>query len=110
MRAPSSLYSKAASPNRSRVSSTSSALFASMGAIGVNKRREKRDRPAAPSSTATRATSPRWPENIMACRTSPAGSLAALAMASRINPSKAPCRSSPMMSWDRNWRSSADAR
>ena len=110
MRAPSSLYSKAASPSRSRASSTSCAGFASMGATGWSTRSEKRPRPAAPSSRAARATSPRWPENIAAWRTVAAGRRAARAMASSTRPSRAPCRTSPMSSSTRSRRSGSSAR
>ena len=57
-RAPSSLYSKAASPSRSSASSASPAGLASIGATGESRRSEKRPRPAAPSSSAARASSP----------------------------------------------------
>ena len=77
-RAPSSLYSKAASPSRSSASSASPAGFASIGATGDSSRSEKRARPAAPSSSAARATSPMLPANIAACRTLGGGQLGGL--------------------------------
>src|SRR5207249_992835 len=110
MRAPSSLYSKAAGPSRSSAASTSSAVLASMGATGERSRSEKRPRPAAPSSSAARATSPTLPEYIAACRTLDAGSPEARAIASSSRPSSAPCRSSPISSSMRKRRSSASAR
>ena len=110
IRAPSSLYSKVAAPSRSIAASTSSAVLASMGAIGESSRSEKRPRPAAPSSSAARATSPTWPEYMAACRTSAAGSPEAFAIASRSRPSSAPCRSSPTSSSPRKRRSAASAR
>ena len=82
MRAPSSLYSNAAGPSRSIAASTSSAVLASMGATGDSTRSEKRASPEAPSSSATRATSPMLPEYIAACRTSAGGRPAARAIAS----------------------------
>src|SRR5216683_7123127 len=73
------LYSKAASPRRSSASEVSSAVLASIGAIGDRRRREKRVSPLAPSSSAARATSPRLGANIAAWRTSAGGSPAARA-------------------------------
>ena len=110
MRAPSSLYSNEASPRRRSASSTSFAGLASMGAIGESTRSEKRTRPAAPCSSAARATSPRLGANMAACRTAAGGRPAARATASRTRPSSAPCRISPSTRSTRKCRSASRAR
>ena len=109
-RAPSTLYSNAASPSLPSAASTSSAGFASMGATGESRVSVKRARPAAPSSVAARATFPMSPEYMAASRTAAAGRPDARATASRTSPSCAPCRVSPMKSCARKRRSSGPAR
>ena len=54
-----------------------------------------RSRPAAPSVRAASITAPRSPRSIRARRTVAAGTPVALATASVMTPSRAPCRNSP---------------
>src|SRR2546430_33295 len=93
IRAPSSLYSNAASPSSVRASATSAAAWASIGWIGRNSSIRKRASPAAPSTSAARATAARSPASIAARRTKSGSSPAARATASVTSPSSAPCRS-----------------
>src|ERR1041385_2702201 len=86
---PSSLYSNAAGPSSANASSTLSAVFASMGLMGRNN---SLFRPPTPPL----APFPKSPASISARRTSAAGSSRALASASIMIPSSAPCRSSPV--------------
>src|SRR5947209_3558415 len=110
IRAPSSLYSNAASPSSVRASATSAAAWASIGWIGRNSSIRKRASPAAPSTSAARATAARSPASIAARRTKSGSSPAARATASVTSPSSAPCRSSPISSRNRNSCSSWVAR
>src|SRR3989449_10306225 len=110
MRAPSSLYSNAASPSWVRASSTSSAAWASIGWTGRNSSTRQRARPGAPSVSAACATAPRSPASIAARRTRSESSVAARATASATSPSSAPWRSSPLMSRSRNSCSPSVAR
>src|SRR5438876_8543069 len=110
MRAPSSLYSNAASPSSVRASATSAAAWASIGWIGRNSSIRKRASPAAPSTSAARATAAKSPASIAARRTKPGSSPAARATASVTSPSSAPWRSSPINNRNRNSCSSWVAR
>src|SRR5213594_675440 len=89
IRAPSSLYSNAASPSSARASATSAAAWASIGWIGRNSSIRKRASPAAPSTSAARATAARSPASIAARRTKSGSSPAARATASVTSPSSA---------------------
>ena len=71
---------------------------ASIGATGDRRRNEKRPRPAAPSSSAARASSPRLGAYIAAARTSAGARPDARAIASITRPSSAPWRTSPSSS------------
>ena len=111
MRAPSTLYSKAASPRRSRASPTSSAVLASIGATGDRRRmrearqgrRRLRRAPRAPPR-------PRLAANMAAWRTSRGRQDAARAIASCTRPSRAPWRTSPISSSTRKRRPGSSAR
>ena len=111
MRAPSSLYSKAASPRRS---SASVDVLRRAREHGRDRRqqaqREAARGPPRPPPRAARATSPRLAANIAAWRTSPGGRPAACAIASCTRPSSAPWRTSPSSSSARKRRSSSRAR
>ena len=84
MRAPSTLYSKSrfAQPFQRGLHVLGAGL-ASMGETGERSCSVKRERPAAPSSIAARATRPTSPEYMAACRTTSGARPAALAMASQ---------------------------
>src|SRR3989454_276773 len=110
IRAPSSLYSNAASPSSARASATSAAAWASIGWIGRNSSIRKRASPAAPSTSAARATAARSPASIAARRTKSGSSPAARATASVTSPSRAPWRSSPINNRNTNSCSSRVAR
>src|SRR6266568_1621671 len=110
IRAPSSLYSNAASPSSARASATSPAAWASIGWIGRNSSIRKRASPAAPSTSAARATAAKSPASIAARRTKPGSSPAARATASVTSPSSAPWRNSPINNRKRNSCSSWVAR
>ena len=81
-RAPSSLYSSAASPSSASASAASSALPASIGSTGRKSCTAKRASPAAPSASAARATCGRSPASITRPAHAVAGKPAARATAS----------------------------
>ena len=110
MRAPSSLYSKAAVPSCCSASRLSSTVCASMGFKGRNNRMVIRASPGRPSVSAALATARRSPDTISARRISPIGSSAACATASTISPSTAPWRNSRSTARCRNSCSSFVAR
>jgi len=110
MRAPSSFHSTVAGWIRSSASVRSVAVCASIGWVGRSTVSRNRASPSPPPDMASAATSPRSPPTIRARRTSDAGTPAALATASTMILSSAPCRSSPERRPSRNRRSGSVVR
>ena len=75
---------------------TSAAVEASIGWTGRSTSSPTASSPARPSVSATAAAWPRSPASMHARRTTAAGTSAALATASAMTPSSAPCRSPPV--------------
>ncbi len=90
MRAPSTLYSKAASPSAAMASSGEPAVSASIGASGRNISMRNALRPVSPFVKAACAAVTSDPPSITARRIDAADTLAALATASITTPSSAP--------------------
>ena len=95
-RMPSSFHSTEASPRPPMAAATSGAVEASIGWTGRSTSSPTASRPARPSVRAMAAVWPRSPASMQARRTTAAGTSAALATASAMTPSSAPCRNPPV--------------
>ncbi len=96
IRAPSSFHSTDAGPVASSAAATSAAGDASIGCTARPGTIPTAPSASTPPVSAAVAVTPRSPANMWARRTAAIGTSAALATASTITPSSAPCRSSPL--------------
>src|SRR5919198_419775 len=110
MRIPSSFHSTDARSKPVKASATLSAVEASIGRIGRKISKPTSRSPASPSASASSAVRGRSPDNISARRVISVDTPAALAIASVMSPTRAPCLSSPVNNRRRKSASCAVAR